>query len=245
MLRAGGFLLLACFAFAQERPPSFDVASVKPTRHGRVDGLSISDDPAISSPGTFTATNNSLLELIRWAYRVKEYQVSGPGWMNDDTVCFDIEAKMPPGTRVAQARLMLQTLLRDRFRLAFHRETRTLPVYELVIAKGGVKLPEPVADAKRNISYEGKFWSTLKSDNTSPAELATFLADRLGRPVIDKTGIMTRFAVHLEYRISDDDMAHPSLFATLQEKLGLRLNAAKGPVEILVVDHIEKAPAAN
>lgn len=227
-------------------PPAFDVASVKPTQHGRnAEGLSISSDPETPSPGTFRAINNSLEELIRWAFRVKAYQVSGPKWLNEDSECFDIEAKMPPGTPKAQLRLMLQTLLQQRFQMASHRETRVFPVYELVVAKGGPKLDPAKADAKTGISYEGKFWSEMKSQNTTAAEFAIFLGDRLAHPVIDKTGIQTRFVLNLQYRNQDEDTTRPSIFDVIQQELGLRLQTAKGPVEILVIDHIEKAPSAN
>jgi uncharacterized protein (TIGR03435 family) len=225
--------------------PAFTVATIKPTQHGRTDGLSISSDPEISSPGTFSVTNNSLDELIRWAYRVHEYQVSGPKWLNEDSECFDIAAKMPPGTTKGQARLMLQTLLEERFRLALHRETRTLPVYELLVANGGIKTEKAKADAKPGISYMGKFWSEVTAENTSAAEFATFLGGRLRQPVIDRTGIQARFSIKLEYRIDDNDSTRPGLFTAMQEKMGLRLKATKGPVEILVIDHIEKMPSEN
>jgi len=226
--------------------PAFEVASVKPTQHGRnAEGLSISSDPETPSPVTFTVTNNSLDELIRWAYRVKKYQVSEPAWLNDDSECFDIEAKTPPGTPKAQLRLMMGTLLEQQFKLALHRETRMLPVYELLVARGGAKLDAPKPDAKTGISYEGKFWSRMSSESASAIDFANFLSDRLEHPVIDKTGIRSRFAVSLEYRIDDNDITRPSLFAAIQEKMGLRLQASKGPVEILVIDRIEKAPSEN
>jgi uncharacterized protein (TIGR03435 family) len=152
---------------------------------------------------------------------------------------------MPPGTSKAQLRLMLQNLLAERFKLTVHRETRNLPAYELVIARGGPKLEPAKPEAKTGISYEGKFWSQIHSQNTTAENFASFLTDRLDRPVIDKTGIQTRFAVNLEYRISDTDTERPTLFAALQEKLGLSLRTARGPVEILVIDHIEKTPSAN
>jgi uncharacterized protein (TIGR03435 family) len=226
--------------------PAFDVASIRPTQQRKnAEGLSQSSDPETPSPGTFRVTNNSLLELIGWAYRVHEYQISGPKWLSDTSKGFDIEAKMPPGTPKPQLRLMVRTLLEERFTLATHHETRTLPVYELGLAKGGPKLDPVKPDAKAGILYEGKFWSTLTSQNTSMADFARFLGDRLGRPVIDTTGVTARFPVHLEYRISEDDTARPSLFAALQEKLGLVLKTTKGPVEILVIDRLEKEPSAN
>jgi hypothetical protein len=94
----------------------------KATQHGRnAEGVSMSGDSEVPSPGRFRVINNSFAELIRWAYRIKEYQVSGPKWLNDDSECFDIEAKMPPGTPQAQLRLMLQTLLQEQFKTSIMR----------------------------------------------------------------------------------------------------------------------------
>jgi uncharacterized protein (TIGR03435 family) len=134
MLRTGLLALLAAVIAAQT-PPAFEVASVKSTTHGQrdKDGVSHSSQN-IHSPGRFTAENSSLDELIRFAYQLYDYQLVGPRWLNDDSVCFDIEAKGPAGSSQAQVRLMLQALLVERFKLAVHRETRTLPVYELVSA---------------------------------------------------------------------------------------------------------------
>jgi len=231
---------------AAQALPRFDVASVKPTQHGRNgEGLSISYDPEMPSPGSFRVINNSLEELIRWAYRIKHYQIVGPPWLNDDSASFDIEAKMDPTTSRAQVRLMVQSLLEDRFRLAFHRETRTFPVYELLAANGGPKLAAVKPGAKSGISYEGKFWSTMSAEKTNAGQLASLLSDRLDRPVLDKTAIQTPFPVNLEYRIDENDTTHPSLFGVLQERLGLKLQPAKGPVEVVVVDHIEKTPSEN
>jgi uncharacterized protein (TIGR03435 family) len=155
--------------------PAFEVASVKSTgaREKCRRGVDLIG-PRDSQPGTFVVTNNSLDKLIRWAFRVKEYQVSGPKWLNDDSVCFDIEAKMPPGASRAQLRLMLQNLLAERFKLTIHRETRPLPAYELVTAKGGAKLEPAKAGAKPGISYEGQFWSQIRSQNTTAAKLREF-----------------------------------------------------------------------
>ncbi|HKE26568.1 MAG TPA: TIGR03435 family protein [Bryobacteraceae bacterium] len=231
---------------AAQAQPRFDVASVKPTQHGRNgEGLSISYDPEMPSPGSFRVINNSLEELIRWAYRIKHYQIVGPQWLNDDSASFDIEAKMDPTTSRAQVRLMLQALLEDRFKLTFHRETRSSPVYELLPAKGGPKMAAVKPGAKSGISYEGKFWSTISAEKTTAGQLASLLSDRLDRPVLDKTGIEAPFAVRLEYRIDENDTTHPSLFGALQETMGLRLQPGKGPVEVLVIDRIEKAPSEN
>src|SRR5215469_16940627 len=126
------FFFAAGLLFSQQ--PSFDVASIKPTAHKRdANGFSQNDDPQIPSPGTFSVINNSLAELIRWAYRLKDYQFEGPNWLEDDSASFDIQAKAAPETAKAQMRVLLQSLLQSRFRLAFHWQTKTMPIYELSV----------------------------------------------------------------------------------------------------------------
>jgi uncharacterized protein (TIGR03435 family) len=126
---------------AQNQPqPAFEVASVKPTQHGRnAEGWSRSSVD-IPSPGRLVAENSSLDELIRFAYSLQDYQVSGPVWLNDDSESFDILASAPPDTPKAQIRVMLQNLLMERFQLAAHRENKVLPIFELVVGKNGPKL---------------------------------------------------------------------------------------------------------
>src|SRR6266567_2023191 len=119
------FILLALRSFGQSTP-QFEVASVKLSQHGRnADGLSFSD-VKIASPGRLLAINASLDECIRWAYQLKEYQVSGPNWLNSDAASYDIEAKAPPETPTQQIHLMFQALLAERLNLKVHRETKTL-----------------------------------------------------------------------------------------------------------------------
>src|SRR6266699_4795196 len=135
--------------------PAFEVASVKLTQHGRdANGLSISD-VKIASPGRLVATNSSLDECIRWAYDAKEYQIAGPNWLNSDEASYDIEAKAPPDTPAKQIRLMMRTLLAERFKLVLHRESRVLPVYSLVVAKNGPKLQEANPDGRAGTTSEG------------------------------------------------------------------------------------------
>jgi uncharacterized protein (TIGR03435 family) len=243
MLRIGLLALLAAVIVAQTLP-SFEVASVKFTTHGRKDGLSRSSQ-LIPSPGRFTAENSSLDELIRFAYELKDYQMVGPPWLNDDSECFDIEAKGPAGSSQAQVRLMLQALLAGRFRLMVHRETRTQPVYELVAAKGGPKLrhKEKVSLPYRSPSASSQGGSMILN-KASMEWFAYQLSRDLKTPVIDKTGIKGSYDFKIDYDIRDSG-EKPSLFSALQQQLGLKLESAKGPVEVLVVDHIEKAPTDN
>ena len=222
--------------------PAFEVASVRLTAHGRnAEGLSISD-LKIASPGRLIGTNASLDECIRWAYDVKEYQISGPGWINSDAASYDIEAKAPPNTTPGQMRLMLQTLLRERFKLVLHRDTKLLPVYLLMVAKNGPHLQSAALDADVGLTaYGSRAGVRVTGDSATIATLAHRLSLDLDRPVFDKTGIPGTFRIRLEWAREGDG---PSVFAAVQE-LGLKLEASKAPIEILVIDHAEKIPAEN
>jgi uncharacterized protein (TIGR03435 family) len=237
--------LLASHASAQANL-SFEVAAVKFTAHGRTADGSSRTSIGIPSPGTLSATNASLEELILWAFELRKYQVSGPIWLGDDAVSFDISAKAAPGATTAQVRQMLQTLLAERFKLAFHRESKTIGVYELVAGKNGPKLQAAKPDAKGGTSTNsGPDGVRLTSAGITMARFAEVLGRRLDRPVLDKTGIQGEFEIVLEYGRENDTAGRPSIFTAIQEQLGLKLEAAKGPMEILVIDHIEKAPTEN
>ena len=236
-------LLIASLLFAQQA--SFDVASVKPTTHKRdANGFSQNEDPQIPSPGRLSVVNNSLGDLILWAYRLKDHQLEGPDWMDDDSASFDIEARAAGETTEAQMRVMLQSLLQSRFHLTFHWQTKILPIYELRAAGGGPKLPQPKSGAEPGINNMSSFFVTINADNTTMPRLADSLAYRLRRPVVDKTGIRDAFSLNLVYSDQPDDVSHPSIFAALQQ-LGLKLTTTKGPVEVFVVDHIDKRPTEN
>ena len=223
--------------------PAFDVASVKPTQHGRnAEGLSRSFVD-IPSPDRLVAENSSLDELIRFAYDLKDYQVAGPVWLNDDSECFDIVAKAAPGYSKAQIRMMLQTLLKQRFKLAAHRESRMLPIYELVVGKNGPKLKAADPAGRKGTASGG---GRLAATKVTMADFAYELARQLNCPVIDKTGISGVFDITLRYsRDEDSTSADPRLSAAIQETLGLKLEPTKGAIEVLVVDHIEKAATEN
>jgi uncharacterized protein (TIGR03435 family) len=134
--------IASCAAWAQTPALSFEVASVKPAAPSG-DGLvmrRMSGGPGSDDPGTLTLTNVPLKLMVVRAYDLKQYQVEGPDWI--DSIGYDVTAKLPPGTTKEQFQQMLQTLLAERFKLTVHRETRQLPVYALVVAKGGPKMKE-------------------------------------------------------------------------------------------------------
>jgi uncharacterized protein (TIGR03435 family) len=222
---------------------AFELASVKLTAHGRdAEGLSISDI-RIASPGRLVGTNASLDECIRWAYDVKEYQVSGPDWIRSDAASYDIEAKAAPHTTTRQLRLMLQTLLRERFKLTLHRETKVLPVYLLMVGKNGPHLqPAALGDRVSLTSYGGHDGVRVSGDSATMETLAHRLSLDLDHPVFDKTGITGTFQIKLEWAREGDG---PSAFTAVQEQLGLKLETSKAPIEVLVIDHAQRIPAEN
>jgi uncharacterized protein (TIGR03435 family) len=149
VLSAGLALFISSMAFGQSTTvlPSFEVTSVKvaeqpkPDAQGRLFVVrGCRGGPGTTDPGTLTCNNTPLKSLLVRTYDLKNYQVEGPAWL--DTDGFDIVAKVPAGTTKEQFNLMLQSLLAERFKVTVHRETKTLPVYALTVAKGGPKLKE-------------------------------------------------------------------------------------------------------
>jgi bla regulator protein BlaR1 len=257
----GGLMLAGSLAprrsaFAQQPArPSFEVASIKPGDPGISFG-----GIGFSQGGTFTASSASLGRLIGFAYDVRNYQVSGgPNWL--DSAKFDIDAKadsaiaIPPGLAgFTPMRLMLQSLLAERYKLAVHRETREEQIYELVLDKRGSKLQEVTSAGQLRMGR-----GELTGKGAPVQLLVNQLSQQLGRSVIDKTGLTGRYDFALKWTpdpvgpggppdgpdaAPPPDPSGPSLFTAVQEDLGLKLQSAKGPVEVIVIDHVEK-PDAN
>ncbi|HKE22522.1 MAG TPA: TIGR03435 family protein [Bryobacteraceae bacterium] len=241
------FLLVTAVLAAQAQTaetPSFEVASVKLTQHGRgPDGWSHSSLD-LPSPGNLTATNESLQGLIQFAYKVQEYEIAGPDWLNSDAASYDILAKAPGATH-DQMRAMMQTLLAERFKLAVHKEARTLSGYDLVVLKNGPRQLQASPDGTRGgtRSIGGQVTAT----HVSMGEFAHNLSRWLHEPVFDKTVVAGNFDFKLDYEpdLSQETDTKPSIFTALQQQLGLKLEPAKVPVEMIVVDRAERVPAEN
>ncbi len=231
--------------------PSFEVASIK---------LNKSDSHHSDwsdHKGRFTGTNITLEECIRQAYGVRSYQISGPGWLKSER--YDIEAKPGGPARPEQVQLMLQSLLTDRFKLTLHREERALPVYELVVAKNGLKLQAVETEPHHSNSTSNSSPGHLYAQHMSVAQFAEVLSRQTDRPVIDQTGLKGTYDFKLEWTPDDKQSNRPeqadeavtkasdapSIFTAVEEQLGLKLEPRKAPAEILVIDHIEKAPTEN
>ena len=245
-------------------PPEFDVASLKPNTSG-APGYSVRVLPA-----GLTARNITLKRLIAIGYSVTDYQIFGSlPWL--ESAGFDLEARSAGPTDLPHVRPMVQSLLDDRFKLKSHRETRELPIYSLTLAKSGGKLGpglvENAAGACGPVNAEspalaaacgtvspgpGRIWG----QRGRISQLADRLSTILGRTVVDKTALPGVYDIELTYTpdpsmaqqtpagFPGSDIPGPSLFTAMQEQLGLKLTAGKGPVEVIVVDSAEK-PAVN
>lgn len=216
---------------------SFDVVSIKPSAPGPAERISVRY-PA----GIFREKYRSLKALVDEAFDVKPYQVYGAAdWMV--TGLYDVDAKAEGKPSQELTRRMLKTMLAERFQLKIHRETRELAVYGLVVGRNGPKLKESTRDAVAS-GYRGT-QSQLTFSNASMRTLTDFLGGRVDRPVLDLTGLTKNYDFKLEW--APDEAAEsnsPSIFTALQEQLGLKLEAMKRAVEIVVIDHAEK-PSAN
>jgi uncharacterized protein (TIGR03435 family) len=215
--------------------------------------------------GTFTANNVALKNLMQYqAYGIPQQRIlGGPKWL--DSVRFDIEAKTD-GTgadqiqklgneqRRIQIQQMFQQLLADRFKLAVHWETRELPVYTLVAAKNGPTLQKTTLPEGAASTSSGDDRLTAKGVTMEEfCKVLTADASRdIGRVVIDKSGIAGRYDFSLKWTPQIDTGgantgadgaatadSGPSIFTAVQEQLGLKLESAKGPVQVLVIDHVE------
>jgi len=223
----------------------FDVASVKPNLD--VDSrLRMQFLPG----GKFTATAATLPALVRHAYGVRDIQVTGArGWMTSDR--FDITAaseaasgKLPE----EQLRRMLQALLAERFQLKLHKESKEMPIYALVVGKSGAKL-KPLNGSHAPFARTGRGLAVLYT--STMWGLAGFLTNSAGRMVVDETGLTGEYDIGLEFmpeRLNGapppDGDSGPTIFAAVQEQLGLKLEARKGPVEIIVIESAER-PSGN
>jgi uncharacterized protein (TIGR03435 family) len=240
----------------------FEVASVRAAPEAR--GLSI---PMAQPPGRFTAVA-PVLPLIQSAYGLAHFQlIGGPGWIRSDF--YAIDAKAEANSSREQIGLMLRALLAERFQLKARLETRELPVYVLEPAKAGLKirendrpcLPTPGDSNSRRGRTCGEVATSSSKDriylsgvSVSVRELTRTLGVLFGRTVIDRSGFNGKFDVKLEFgrdgaiaglqspgtSLHNDNSPSPSIFTALQDELGLRLYATKGPSEVLVIESVER-----
>jgi uncharacterized protein (TIGR03435 family) len=207
-----------------------------------------------TEPGKLIARNETLKNLLSAAYGVKEYQIIGPDWLNSER--YDIIAKAEKPAGEAQLMRMLQPLLAERFKVKLHRDKKEFTVYALAVDKNGPKIRESRDQGDPNVNM-GR--THVTAQRTSLAQFADLLSLHTDRPVVDRTGLAGNFDITLTW-VPDAAAALPSaggensgrgnasdttIFTAIREQLGLRLQAAKEPLEVLIIDHAEKVPIEN
>lgn len=246
MIRTVSSLVFLTFTSGFAQPGAFEVASIREGKPGK---------QAIEVvPGSVTMRSTRLAACIRWAYGVQDYQISGPGWINE--VTFDILAKAGTPAPEAELRQMMQALLADRFKLAFHRQVKEVSALILTVGKNGHKL-KPVNTEDPPSFKTGKM--NLTGKGATIAQLTEFLSQQLRNPVIDQTGLTGRFDYFLDINayITDEMKKSggpeggpppeaPTIIAqAMQSQLGLKVDSKKAPVEMFEIDHVERAPTEN
>lgn len=242
-------------SMAADAKPGFEVATIKP---------STADEQRIFQvQGARLVTKaTSLVDLMMFAYGVHPAQiVDGPDWMTGQKFDVVVQPSLPGRPSTPQMRSIVQQLLADRFRLAFHHAQRELPVYRLVTAKGGPKLTSTSKEEEQatNTAAVGIAAGEMTVRNATLGEFASLMQRyvRLDRPIVDHTGIAGKYNFKLDWTPdfsqfdghpppgpAKSDENSPSLYTAIQEQLGLKLEAAKEPTDVLVIDHVER-PSEN
>ena len=238
--------------------PVYDVASVKVNKSGP------SMMRIMNPPDGFSCSNLSLKAIIANAYAIRQELISGgPGWV--ESTRFDVDAKVAGSgvqalQKVSQRQRasMLQPLLADRFKLKVHHEIKILPVYDLILAKGGPKLKESAPDGGPGEAEKDSAAASSRARVTfgpgifqgqaiSMQSVANQLSYVVHSTVVDRTGLRGTYDLDLKWRPEDAapsggdaaDESLPSIFTAVQEQLGLKLQPTRGPVDTLVIDHAE------
>jgi len=245
-----GLVLSACAVLGQ--PMTFDVASVKSSK---LAGEASRRERIEAPPGSLIMSNVRLTRVMQWAYRVQDYQITGPGWINDER--FDIVAKAGSAVAESQLRIMLQELLAERFKLSLHRQTKDLQAYVVTVGKDGHKLTQSTTEGPMDLKPTGMFRGTVVRADLD--EIAAMLSQPLQMPVVNQTGLTGRYdfsadlAEYVTPELLNTKRPGPELMqdmiamaiSAMNKQLGLKVELRKLPVEILVIDHLEKAPTEN
>ncbi|MGD0499342.1 MAG: TIGR03435 family protein [Bryobacteraceae bacterium] len=242
--------------------PAFEVVSIRPGSPGSMMDL-------IQSGKMHSRIDDALLDLgsvslsavIQFAYRLPADRISGPGWLDDAR--FDILAKLPVGASKSQAPEMLQSMLAERFHFAAHRDQKVMPVYELMVGKGPLKLKESANDDSEPIPCEGGLLAHLTCHKVTLEQLANQLSHKwdIDRPVIDVTGLKGAYDFTMGFdlvagggrRGSGSAAGQPNgppdpteiSLAEAVRRLGLRLEPARRTFDYLVIDHVDRVPTEN
>jgi uncharacterized protein (TIGR03435 family) len=216
---------------------SFEAATIKLNQSGPTAPNGFSP-----SPGGLRAVNSTLEQMIHAAFHVKTGALAGlSGWM--ETERWDVDGKTSATSTFDEELVMLRELLIERFQLRFHSETRQVTTFALLTGKSGPKFESSKTDAKERITIRP---GEISGANIPFGHFVTVLAAQVERPITDETGLHGNFDLVLKYVRDDspDAASGPSLFAALNEQLGLKLESRKGPIEVMVIDSARR-PASN
>ena len=229
--------------------PVFEVATIK--RNTSLEGNGrVSNEPG----GRFEAVNAPVFWLVASAYSESlgglrpEQIVGAPPWLESEH--YDIVAKAEDPADMSsfeKTRRLLRSLLEDRFQLRAHREQREMPVYALVHARSddalGPRFKQSTPDCfqeSAKCGFPGGPFGRIKAGAISMDLLTQLLSSASGRIVVDRTGLKGGFEIDLEYSPDQTASDKPSIFTAVQEQLGLKLESTKAPVDVLVIDHVER-----
>jgi uncharacterized protein (TIGR03435 family) len=236
----GAAAYIVPFAEAQ---PTFAVASIRPSA---AEVPFEHDGNREISPGTLRMRDVTMATCIKWAYGVQDSQIVGPTSLRAEH--YDIMAKADDPAQDDQLKLMMRTLLAERFKLSFHHENKELRSYALIAAKKGPKLHVSVGEGTSTIQNSA---IGMVAKSTTMEEFANYIADPLRTPVVNKTELNGRYDFAIDftnYLPEDANTVRPNvisvMMSALEGELGLKLEPTKTSVEIMVVDHVEK-PSAN
>jgi uncharacterized protein (TIGR03435 family) len=280
-------LFLGCLTapMTPGQQPTFDAVSIKVVKLANHPVFGNTGGPGTNDPGRIHLCCVGMFSLLMRAYDVELDQIVGPSWImeNMGPNLYQVDATMPPGTTKARYQLMMQQLLRERFHLEIHRETRNFPGYELVLAEGGPKLKEsrPDPDAPPDMITSLGWGVIIVQAHQKPiADLVKVMGRMINQSlgenpndfaspkarVLDRTGLTGTYDFTLRFSCelcqfattngavappptplpADTPGGEPGIFAALQKQLGLKLNKVKAlPLDMIVVDHVEKTPTAN
>jgi uncharacterized protein (TIGR03435 family) len=245
---------------AADANPAFEVATIKPARPG------IPGKGFTVRGGEVLTINTSLSDLITFAYSLHAKQIlNGTDWISSEKYDITGKADVPGLPAIDQFKIMIQKLVADRFQLKFHREMKELSAYVVTVAKTGAKLTPTSADPKSlpGLGFRGP--GRLVVRNATLAEFAGVMqGTAMDRPVVDQTGLTARYDFTLnwtpdEFQFADirgpngalpppppggDATEYPDLFTAIQQQLGLKIDSGKAPVDVLVIDRVNK-PSEN
>jgi len=257
-MRALLLSFLGALALPAQLPPGvqpdlrFEVASLKPVTVGNPMGYSI--HPAAGGE-RYVAENCPIRLMLQVAFRIRPEQVAGIPTALDD-LRFDMQAKAEKPSSADELHVMLLNLLADRMHLTYHMEKRNKPMYALLVSHEGAKLTRrPTADGDTLLEVTGHNLQTSMVATNAPLNFLAFrLADEVSRPVVDMTGLGSTYDFQLHFTRQlplnfppggkiggqDPDTSGLNLFTALKQQLGLELKSQTGPVDVVVVDHLEK-----